>query len=249
MTEQHLKEKVVLVTGGARRVGRAFALTFAAAGARVVIHHSRSDADAEATTREVAAAGGIAPVIVKADLRDHGSTQAMFREIEARCGRLDVLVNSASVFLGGDLLDLPAEDWDEALAVNLRAPFWCTQMAGRMMRDRQIAGCIINIADNSGLQPWSERPQHSVSKAGLIMLTQVTAKALARHQIRANCLVLGPVLPENDRNAASIRATAERLPLGRWGAPEDAARAALFLAANDFITGAVFAVDGGEHLV
>lgn len=245
--EQSMQGKVAFVTGGARRVGRAFALGFAAAGAHVVIHHSRSDAEAEATASDIRALG-VEPLIVKADLTRHFAVGAMFSRAEAHFGRLDVLVNSASVFQRGDLLDVPGEDWDLALGVNLRAPFWCTQYAGRIMRDRQTPGCILNIADNSGLHPWGERPEHSISKAGLIMLTRVTAKALAKYQIRANCLVCGPLLPEDERNEASIRATAERLPLGRWGSPADAARAAVFLASNDFITGAVLNVDGGEGL-
>ncbi|MBL8133930.1 MAG: SDR family oxidoreductase [Anaerolineae bacterium] len=246
--EHTLTGKTVLVTGGARRVGRGFALAFAGAGAQVVVHHSRSEDAAEQTAAAIVSAGGAPPILLKADLRDHASVTALFDAVAARCGGIDVLVNSASVFLGGDLLDLPAEAWEESLAVNLRAPFWCTQLAGRLMRDRGTGGCIVNIADNSGLRPWASRPQHSVGKAGLIMLTQVTAKALAKYGIRANCLVLGPVLPEEDRNVESIQQTAERLPLGRWGAPEDAARAAVFLAANNFITGAVLNVDGGEWL-
>jgi len=239
--EQSLQGKVVLVTGGARRVGRAFVLAFADAGAHVVIHHSQSDTDAESTANE-AKLRGVEALIVKADLSDHAETVGMFDQIAARWNRLDVLVNSASIFPSGELLDISPEDWDQALGVNLRAPFWCTQLAGRLMRDKAMPGCIINISDNSGLRAWASRPQHSVSKAGLLALTEVTAKALAQYQIRANALVLGPVLPESDRDAESIAAKAAKMPLKRWGTPEDAARAAVFLA------GAVFHVDGGEAL-
>ena len=104
------------------------------------------------------------------------------------------------------------------------------------------------LPSRSGLRPWAARPHHSVSKAGLIMLTEVTAAALAQYGIRANCLVLGPVLPSTGQSAESWRATEARLPLKHAGNPDDAARAAVFLATNDYITGAVLRVDGGEWL-
>jgi len=243
-----LQGKVVFVTGGARRVGRAFALAFAAAGAHIALHHSNSAADAEATAAEIRAKG-VDALIVQGDFADYDAITRVVGAIDAHFGRIDVLINSASVFLSGELLDIPPEEWDQALNLNLRAPFWTTQAVGRLMRDRQIAGCILNISDTSGIRGVATRPQHSVSKAGLIMLTEVTAKALAPYQIRANCLVLGPVLPEPGRDAASIAKTADRLPLGRWGDPQDAAQAAILLASNDFITGAMLQVDGGEGLV
>lgn len=242
-----LQGKVAFVTGSARRVGRAILLGFAAQGANVVIHHSSSDADAE-RTRSDARALGVDALVVQGDYADHDAIARNFEQIRAHYGRIDVLVNSASLFPRADLLDIAPEDWDRVMHVNLRAPFWCTQHAVRMMRDAGIAGSILNIADNSGLRPWAARPHHSVSKAGLIMLTQVTAAALAEYQIRANCLVLGPVLPSDSATAEGWRATEARLPLKRSGDPDDAARAALFLATNDYITGAVLRVDGGEWL-
>ncbi len=245
--ERDLHGQVTLVTGSARRVGRAIALAFAEAGAHVVIHHSRSDADA-ASAADAARAHGVQSLVVRADLESYDDVRALFEAVSGHFGRLDVLVNSASIFPSGDLLAIAPEEWDAALNVNLRAPFWCTQMAGRIMRDGGLAGCIINIADNSGLRGWVSRPHHSVSKAGLLALTEVSAKALAAHQIRVNALVLGPVLPEPDRSPESVAQKAAKMPLGRWGTPEDAARAAVFLARNDFITGAVWHVDGGEAL-
>ncbi len=161
---QSLQGKIVLVTGSARRVGRGIALGLAAQGAHLVIHHHNSDAEAEQTAADVRALGSEA-LIVKGDHRQHADVTRNFAELMARFGRIDVLVNSASNFESGDLLDLPPEALDEALAVNLRAPFWCTQQAGRIMRDQQIAGAIINIGDNSGLRPWSARPQHSVCQS------------------------------------------------------------------------------------
>lgn len=246
--QQELNGKVALVTGSARRVGRAIMLGFARAGAHVVIHHSSSDDDA-ATAAEEARALGVETLIVKADLKHYGEAARLFDEISARFGRLDVLVNSASNFEQKDFLDIPPDEWDAVMNVNLRAPFWCTQFAGRMMREAGIAGAVVNIADNSGLRPWSARPHHSISKAGLIMLTEVSARALAQYQIRVNCIVLGPILPAPDQDEATWSKVEARLPLKRSGEPDDAARAAVFLATNDYITGAALRVDGGEWLV
>jgi len=242
-----LRGKIVFVTGSARRVGRGIALGFAREGAHVVIHHSASPDDAEQTASEVRSLG-VDALIVQGDHADEAAIARNFEQIVAHYGRLDVMVNSASIFKQASLLDIPAAEWDSVIDINLRAPFLCTRHAGRIMRDQGIAGSIINIADTSGLRPWAARPHHSVSKAGLIMLTQVTAAALAEYGIRANCLVLGPVLPTTGQSEASWRETETRLPLQHSGDPDDAARAAVFLATNDYITGAVLRVDGGEWL-
>src|SRR5579871_6589221 len=146
---QPLKNKVVLVTGSARRVGRAILLGFAAQGANVVVHHSNSPEDAEATAAD-ARKLGVEALIVQGDYANHDDVVRNFRQIQAHYGRIDVLVNSASVFQSVDLLDVTPDEWNLSMDINLRAPFWCTQEAGRMMRDGKIAGSIINIADTSG---------------------------------------------------------------------------------------------------
>lgn len=245
--EAELRGKVVLVTGGARRVGKGIALGFARAGANVAIHHHASPDEAATTADEIRACG-VRAWVAQADFSQCGEIAPAIEGAAAHFGRLDVLVNSASVFGSGDFLELTADDWQQALDINLSAPFYATQAAARLMRQQNIPGSIVNIADNSGVHPWPERPQHSVSKAGLIMLTQVTAAALAPYQIRANCIVLGPVLPSPDMSAGHWRGVEARLPLGHAGTVDDPARAAVFLATNDFITGAVLSVDGGEGL-
>lgn len=244
---ESMRGKVVFVTGSARRVGRGIALGFAREGAHVVIHHSASPDEAQQTAGE-ARAFGVDTLVVQGDHADEAAIDRNFAQIRAHYGRLDVMVNSASIFRQAPLLDIPVSEWDSVQDINLRAPFLCTQHAGRIMRDQSIPGSVINIVDTSGLRPWAARPHHSVSKAGLIMLTQVTAASLAEYRIRANCLVLGPVLPSTGQSEESWRETEARLPLQRSGDPDDAARAAVFLAANDFITGAVLRVDGGEWL-
>lgn len=244
---QPLNGKVVFVTGSARRVGRGIALGFAAEGANLVIHHSNSDSEAEQTAAD-ARTLGVDALIVKGDYAHHDQIVRNFEQIQAHYGRVDVMVNSASNFHQTPLLDVPPDEWKSVLDVNLSAPFWCTQHAGRIMRDLGIHGSIINIADNSGLRPWAKRPHHSISKAGLIMLTEVTARALAQYQIRANCLVLGPILPSPGMTEQDWQRIENRLPLKRSGDVDDVARAAIYLATNDYVTGAVLNVDGGEWL-
>jgi NAD(P)-dependent dehydrogenase (short-subunit alcohol dehydrogenase family) len=245
--EVSLKDRIVLVTGGARRVGRAIALGFAAQGAHIILHHGSSD-DAAAQTASDIRALGVEAHVVKADLRQYDAIAACFEQVRQIYGRLDVLVNSASNFEQGSFLDVTPESWKMAVDVNLNAPFYWSQFAGRLMRDTGTAGCIINIGDTAGVRPWPHRPQHSVSKAGLIMLTEVTAKALAGYGIRCNCLVFGPILRTENMSDEAWKRVEARLPLGRSGDTNDAVRACLFMATNDYITGATLAVDGGETL-
>ena len=244
---ESLQGKVVFVSGSARRVGRGIALGFAAQGANVVIHHSKSPKDAEQTAAD-ARALGVEALIVQGNHARYDDVARNFAAVKARF-RADRRAGQQREYLRADR---PARHRagrvGQVMDINLRAPFWCTQQAGRMMRDSGIGGAIINIADTSGLRPWAARPHHSVSKAGLVMLTEVTAAALARYGIRANCLVLGPVLASSGQSEESWRKTEARLPLKRAGDVDDAARAAIFLATNDFITGAVLRVDGGEWL-
>lgn len=242
-----LHGSVVCVTGAARRVGRAIMLEFARQGAHVVIHHSSSDAEAASAAQE-ARALGVEALIVKADQSNPDEVAGMFVRISQQFGRLDVMVNSAASFKRTPLLDVSYAEWQSVLGVNLSGPFLCTQHAARLMIARERGGAIINISDNSGLKPWAARPAHSVSKAGVIMLTQVSALALAEHNIRVNCVVPGPVLPPAGESAGVLDEIARGLPLRRIGTPDDIARACVFLAANDFATGSILRVDGGEGL-
>jgi NAD(P)-dependent dehydrogenase (short-subunit alcohol dehydrogenase family) len=242
-----LKNKVVLVTGSARRVGRAIALEFARQGANLVIHHSASPQEAESAAAE-ARELGVEALVVSANQGDPLAVAAMFDTIRQRYGRLDVLVNSAASFNHTPLLDLTFEEWQGVLNTNLSGPFLCTQQAAGLMREHGKGGAIINISDNSGLNAWKARPAHSVSKAGVIMLTQVSALALAEYNIRVNCVVPGPVLPPAGEGAATLEEIGRGLPLGRIGNPQDIARACIFLATNDYATGTILRVDGGEGL-
>lgn len=242
-----LKNKVAFVTGSARRVGKAIALAFAREGAHVVIHHGQSPEDAEATAAEIRALG-VEALIVRADLAQHDQVEPAFATAIAHFGRLDVLVNSASSFEKADFLDITPDELDRALDINLRAPFWTTQLAGRAMREGAIGGSIINILDNSARQAWIRRAHHGVSKAGLLALTEISALALAPYQIRVNALVMGPILASPGMAETAIGTIGDKVPLKRWGDPDDAARGAIFLATNDYLTGAVISIDGGEFV-
>jgi NAD(P)-dependent dehydrogenase (short-subunit alcohol dehydrogenase family) len=242
-----LKDRVVCVTGSARRVGRAIALGFAQEGAHLVIHHHASPEEAAGAVEEVRSYG-VDALVVSADQFDPAAVECLFCAIRAHYGRLDVMVNSAAGFKQTPLLDVTFSEWQAVLGVNLTGPFLCTQQAARLMIAGGQGGAIINISDNSGLNPWPARPHHSISKAGVIMLTQVAALALAEHNIRVNCVVPEPVLRPAGEPEEVLDAIAQGLPLKRIGHPQDIARACVFLARNDFATGAIVRVDGGEGL-
>lgn len=244
-----LEGKVVLVTGSARRVGRAIVLAFAAQGANCVIHYSsaNSAADAESAAEEVRAFGGEA-LVIKGNQANSADIATIIDAVRDRFGRLDVLVNSASIFMRRPFLEVTEQEYDTVLNINLKGPFLLTQAAARLMIANG-GGAIVNISDNSGINPWASRPQHSISKAGVIMLTQVSALALAPYHIRVNCVVPGPVLVAADSDESTLDGIAAALPVKHIGNPGNVADACLFLARNDYATGTILNVDGGERLV
>lgn len=242
-----LKGKVALVTGSARRVGKFIALELARQGMHQVIHHGNSDQEAAETATEIRALG-VDAIVVKADLSQPVQIEQLFAAIRQHYGRLDLLVNSASSFKSGSILDVPLEDWQEALDVNMTAPLLCSQHAARMMIERGEGGAIINITDMSAFQPWKAFPQHSISKAGMVMLTEVLALSLAP-SIRVNAIAPGPVLRDQGNSPEKWEQIGRRLPMGRTGEPGDVAQAVVFLATQTFVTGVTLQVNGGEHLI
>jgi len=238
--------KVALVTGGARRVGRALSLALGNAGAHVVVNYHTSAAEAEQLVTELKALGsrGLA---VQADVAERTAVLALIERIRQEYGRLDILVNSAATFASAPFLSIEEEDWDRVLAVNLKGPFLMTQAAAPLLR-AQSAGVVVNIADLSAFQPWPSYAHHSVSKAGLVQLTRVAARALAP-EIRVNCIAPGTVLPPEGYTGTGSDGTSDRRLVERTGQPEDVARALLFLVESDFITGQTVVVDGGRMLL
>ncbi len=249
---------VSLVTGAGHRLGRAIALALARAGSDLVVHYGRSREEAEATAGDIRALGREA-TLSRADLARPSEIEALFRGVAERLGRLDVLVNNAASFERHPFDDISVEDWDRVMAVNLRAPFLCSQHAARLMRGVErrgsdgepgAPGLIVNLGDLSGLRPWVGYAHHGVSKAGLLHLTRVLARELGP-EVRANAVVPGPILPPPGEDPEGLGWTRRgtRLPLGRTGEPAQIGDTVVFLAENDFMTGEMIVVDGGESLM
>src|ERR1700691_3149161 len=232
-----LQDKVVLVTGAAKRIGRGIALRLAREGARVAIHYGKSEEEARRTAAEC----GDAPLF-RANLESVAEIERMFGEIESRLGRLDGLVNNAARFTRRDPMEITEADWDFIHSVNLKSVFFCCQSGARLMR-KSGGGRIVNISSLGGLRPWADHAHYCASKAGVIMLTRALAKAFAP-DITVNSVAPG-VIPFEDidpRGKTMIQAT----PAGRGGTPDEVAGAVIyFLQASNFITGQVLAVDGG----
>lgn len=245
-----LADKVALVTGSARRVGRAIALELAKQGAHILVHYHRTDPERARETVQEIKSFGVDAFAVSADLSRADGADALFTGLEQHFDRLDIAINCASIFQQRDLLEVSLDDWELTMAVNLRAPFLVTQRAARVMAANPLpGGAIVNICDAGAEGPWLKYPHHGISKAALWRLTQVSALALAP-SIRVNAILPGPVL-KTDRAGLSDEAWAgigDRIPLGRTGAPEDVARAAVYLCQEDFINGTLLHVNGGEHL-
>lgn len=241
-----LHGKVALVTGGAVRVGKAIALALADAGADVAFsYHSSSDA-AVATAKEVEAKGRRV-LAYRADQAQAAQVAALVDATVSQLGRLDVLVNSASLWRRTPWAELDEEAWDQLFDINLKGPFLCARAAAPHLAAHG-SGAIVNIVDLSAWVPFPNHMPHSAAKAGLWNLTQALAMELAP-AVRVNAIAPGPVLPPPEYTKKRITATAKRTLLGRWGSAEDVAQAAVFLVQADYVTGVVIPVDGGEHLM
>ena len=233
---------IALVTGGARRVGRALVDALARAGADVVIHHGSSAQEAETAVQEIRALGRRAAAI-QADLERPDEAAALMARAHSELGPIDWLVNSAAVFEPLDLAATTVEAWDRHLAVDLRAPFLLCQA---FARERAGApGAIVNILDWRALRPAADHFPYTIAKAGLAAMTRSLALALAP-SIRVNGLALGAVLPPADGGTTGL----DSVPSGRWARLEEVGQSLLFLLAGpEYITGSILHLDGGRHLV
>jgi pteridine reductase len=240
-----LRGRVALVTGAGRRLGQAMARALAERGMTLAIHHHTSAAGAAALRDEVNAVGGRAACFA-ADLGDAEAAIALPRRVVDQLGRLDVLVNSAAIMRRQSLDETTPDDYDAVLDLNLRSVFFCTQGAAPALRAAR--GKVVNMADLSGLEPWPGFVAHSVSKAGVVMLTRVLALALAP-EVTVNAIAPGAVLVPEEYDAEERERLARAAPLRRLGAPADVTAALLYLLeGGDFVTGEVLAVDGGRHI-
>lgn len=237
------RDGVALVTGAGHRLGRAFAVALGARGMRVAVHYNSSADSAKETVRIIEEAGGRAQLF-QADLSDPNGPKTLIDSIKKEIGSLDVLVNSAAGMVRTPFGDVTPEEWDSIFALNLRAPFFVAQNAGRIMGKGSV---IVNIADLAAFETWPGYVPHAISKAGVVKMTESLAKVLAPN-IRVNAIAPGAVLlPEDWDEAQSKRFTATT-PLEAIGKPEHAVDAMLYLVDAEYVTGETIVVDGGRRI-
>ena len=242
---------LAIVTGGAHRLGRAFALTLAYEGYAVLVHYHRSSQSAAKTVTAIKSFG-VPAYSMQADLTQAEHVQALFTLVdsllsrpETKLSHLAVMVNSAAVMPRGDAKTMSIDNWDTTLNLNLRAPFLCAQQAhGRMTR----GGLIVNVSDIGAEKAWSRFPSYTVSKAALESLTKVLARSFAP-SVRVNAIAPGLVLPSENVSDDEWDRLVQRMPLKRTATTEEVASALEFMLKNEYVTGQTIVVDGGYSLL
>ncbi|MBI2869748.1 MAG: glucose 1-dehydrogenase [Chloroflexi bacterium] len=247
-----LEGKVALVTGGSRGIGRAIALDLAAAGADIALA-ARKPPDLEKTAAEISACGRTA-LAVPVNLRHLPEIENLVRKTLESFGRIDILVNNAGTNpFYGSVFDIQEKAWDVTMGLNLKATFFLSQRVAGVMRERGSGGVIVNIASEAGVRPMAGLGVYSMSKAGVVMLTQVLAQELGQYGIRVNAIAPGIVRTEFSQalwdNPVIRKSAEDSAALGRIAEPDEVAGAALFLAseASSYITGQTILLDGGHY--
>ena len=239
-----LTGRVALVTGAGKRLGRAVALRLANEGADVAAHYGKSEAEAREVVAEIEKLGRRSAAF-SAELTDVAAIQKLVQGVASRFARLDILVNCAANFLETKFGETNEATWDASLDTNLKGPFFCAQAAAPHLA-KSGRGVIINFADIGGMLGWTEFLPHSISKAGVIMLTRILAKELGP-AVRVNAIAPGTITMPGDPpewQTDFIR----RAPMKRTGRPEEIADAVIYLITAEFVTGQVLVVDGGRTL-
>lgn len=239
-----LRGRTALVTGAGHRVGRAIAEALGARGMRVAVHYNASESAARETAERITR-GGAAAECFAADLARTDAAPRLIAEVVERFGALDVLVNSAAVMIRTPFGEITPTQWDDIMALNLRAPFLLSQAAAPHLRASR--GVIVNIADLAAFETWPAFVPHGISKSGVVHMTRSLARVLAP-EVRVAGIAPGTVLLPDDwseEDAARLRATT---PLGREGSPDDVTRTLLFILDSDYLTGETIIVDGGRHV-
>jgi len=240
-----LAGQAALITGGAKRIGRAIALTLAREGVDLAITYNASDRDACKTVDDLVHLG-VRAFAVRCDVRDERSVKAAVAIARRALGRIDILVNNAAIYETVDFDKLSAAHWDDMFATNTRGPFLVAKHAAKELRRRE--GRIINIGSLGGIRPWVTHAHYCASKAALHTLTQAMAKAYAP-DIVVNCLAPGMIESTNDKGTSHARRFAAKTPMQRNGSAQDVAEMVRLLAlAPRFVTGQIIAVDGGLSL-
>ena len=239
-----LAGKVALVTGGARRVGKAIALALADRGADIVVHYNSGAVQADETARELRARG-VRVAIVQGDLSHVDVAQSLPQQAQTLLGRLDIVINSAAMMLRTPMGEVAPDEWDLMFALNLRAPFFVAQAAAPLMQ--ADGGVIVNIADLAAYETWPAYVPHGITKAGVVQMTRALARALAP-AVRVNAVAPGAVLLPDEWDAVAADRLAATTPLRRIGSADDVAQAVVFLCEAGYVTGDVIIVDGGRHI-
>ena len=241
-----LEGKTVLITGGARGLGRAMAIAAARSGANVAFTYLSSKDESKATIDELNALG-VKALGIQCDVRSEASIQKAVAEVTKKFKTIDVLINNAGVYETAPFPEITAAQWDEVFATNVRGPFLMSQQCLPALRKSH--GRIIHLGSLGGIKPWITHAHYCSSKAALHMLTQVMAKALAP-EIAVNCVAPGMIDTDKaERDSGLLKRTADRTPMRRNGTPEDIVSAVMyFAAAPTFITGQILTVDGGLAL-
>ena len=239
-----LENRVALVTGASRGIGKAIAIALAAAGANVAVNYHREQAAAEGVCAEIRSLGRRA-VPLQADVSLARDVERLVTTVERELGAIEILVNNAGISQIKPFTDLDEADWDELLDVNLKSAFLVTQRVLPGMRSRRW-GRIINLSSVAAQTGGVIGPHYAASKAGLIGLTHSYASLLAKEGITANAIA--PALIETDMITSNPNASPARLPLGHFGSPDEIARIAVLLAESDFITGQTISPNGGWYM-
>ena len=238
-----LADRVALVTGASRGIGRAIALALGEAGAAVAVNYVERAADAEAVADAIRQAGHAA-LAIKADVSDSGAVARMVREVETALGPIDVLVNNAGIGIMRGLDDLTEADFDRTIAVNLKSAFLCTQAVLPSMRARGW-GRIVNVSSGAARGAGMVGAHYNASKAGMEGLTRGYAARLAKEGITVNNVA--PSLIDTDMIGARRAEAAARIPVGRLGTSEEVAQATLMVIGNAYMTGQTVQTNGGLH--
>lgn len=241
-----LEGKVALVTGSAHRVGKHIAVALAKEGCNLAIHYHGSKDKALETVEEIRSLGVEASAF-QANLSRHEDILRLFQEFDQVYDNLHILVNSAAILFRKDLLTVDIHDWNQIMALNLKGAFFCLQQAAIRMQSWG-GGAVVNISDIIGKRPWAQYPVHSISKAGVEMLTKVAAIELAP-EIRVNAVAPGLILPPESMGPDRWDELAKASLLKRPGSPIDVAKAVIFLLRNEYISGETLVVDGGMQLL
>ncbi|MSO22361.1 MAG: SDR family oxidoreductase [Acidobacteria bacterium] len=243
-----IKDTVALITG-TRRIGSVVAVELARRGADVVLGYNRSQEEAEAAAKQIRTLGRKA-LSIQADVSKVAEVQNLVGRVIAELGRLDVLVNMASIYRSKPFIDTTEQDWDANLNVNLKSAFLCAQAVAPVMKENG-GGRIINFADwiaASGRPRYKGFVPYYVSKAGIVGLTESLALELASDQILVNAIAPGPILAPPDLTEEEDREVRKATPVGRWGGEMEIAKVVVSLIETDFITGECIRVDGGRHV-